>query len=311
MKYIFGPVLSRRLGYSLGVDIIPLKTCTLNCIYCQLGETPHCILIRKPYGKVEEIIRELKISLEREKKIDWITLSGSGEPTLNSLLGNIIREIKKISSIPVAVITNGTLFYLPEVREGLRYADLVIPSIDAASEEVFQRINRPPEGLKLEKVISGLLQFRKDFPGEIWLEIMLVRGVNHGEEELTKIKDIIQRLSPERVHLNTPVRPPAEDWVTPLSYEELKRIKEFLGDRVEIIVPSGSGKKHQTAVNLEKELFAILLRRPETIEGILSSLGGERESLERIMEKLLRERKIKKFKFGEKIYYLVRENIYN
>ena len=232
MKYIFGPVPSRRLGFSLGVDIIPSKTCTLDCIYCQVGRTMCKAIERKEYVAPDEILDELKEVLKSGIRIDYITLSGNGEPTLNSKLGEIIKGIKGISSLPVAVITNGTLLTDRNVREELLSADLVMPSLDAATQKTFQKIDRPHPSLKIENIIEGMVEFRKIYPirspakdtmagspniksgltsngasGQIWLEIMLVEGINDNQDELNALKTAVEKIEPDKVQLNTPVRP--------------------------------------------------------------------------------------------------------
>jgi len=192
MRHIFGPVPSRRLGFSLGIDIIPAKTCTLNCVYCQLGPTACPTLKRKPYVTTKTILAEITTVLKDNPAIDYLTFSGSGEPTLNSEIGKMIQKVKKITTIPVTVLTNGTLLYIPEVRRSLMDADVVLPSLDAASEPVFRRINRPHPNLNLELIIEGLRRFGKEYRGKIWLEVMLVKGVNDSDTELNKIREIIK-----------------------------------------------------------------------------------------------------------------------
>ena len=170
LKYIFGPVPSRRLGRSLGIDLIPYKTCTFDCIYCDLGRTTHKTTSRQSYVVSEEIQKELELSLSvLDKKPDYITLSGSGEPTLNTNIGEIIRKIKEITSTPVAVLTNGSLLSMDEVREDLSEADAVLPSLDAITPALFEYINRPHASLRIEEIISGLIQFRNQYRGQIWL----------------------------------------------------------------------------------------------------------------------------------------------
>ena len=189
MGQIFGPVPSRRLGFSLGVDVIPLKTCTYNCIYCQLERTTQKTLRRAEYVAVEPILQELQHVLSLGQNIDYITFSGSGEPTLNAKLGEMIREIREMTSIPVAVLTNGSLLSEREVREDLSAADLVIPSLDAVSEEAFQRVNRPHGRLKIGAIIEGLKVFRRAFQGQLWLEIMFVKGINDTPEEIARMRE--------------------------------------------------------------------------------------------------------------------------
>ena len=229
-KYIFGPVPSRRLGRSLGVDLVPYKTCTLDCIYCDLGRTTNKTTSRQSFVSPKEIQRELELTLSvLDKKPDFITLSGSGEPTLNNNIGQIIRGIKEITSIPVAILTNSSLLSLDEVRRDLSEADVVLPSLDAITPALFEYINRPHASLRIEEIISGLIQFRKQYRGQIWLEILFCRGVNDGKDEVEKLKKVIEKIEPDRVQLNTPVRPPAEDFAFPLTLAQLEEIRERLG----------------------------------------------------------------------------------
>jgi len=187
--HTYGPVPSRRLGFSLGIDIIPLKTCSLNCIYCQLGPTPKKTTHKKEYFSSSDILAQIRKKLSSGQRIDYITFSGSGEPTLNKALGKLIRDIKKTTSIPAAVLTNSTLLSLKSTREALMDADLVVPSLDAATQEIFVKVNRPHSSLKLEEIIEGLWKFRQEFKGSIWLEIMLVKGVNDSPSHIRKLKE--------------------------------------------------------------------------------------------------------------------------
>lgn len=239
MRYIYGPVNSRRLGLSLGISIIPPKTCNFDCLYCQLGRTARLSAVRQEYLKTEEVISELKLWLDNNpseaKRLDYLTISGSGEPTLNLNIGRLIKEIKRLTAAPVAVITNGALLADPQARRDLMEADLVVPSLDAADEKAFARINRPHAGIKLEQVIEGLAQFRKDFKGKLWLEIMLVKGVNDDIRLIKKLKAAIEKIRPDRIQLNSPVRATAEKNIFPAGRKKLEKIKEILGERCEII----------------------------------------------------------------------------
>ncbi|MCK4648231.1 radical SAM protein, partial [bacterium] len=273
MRYIFGPVPSRRLGISLGVDLVPYKTCTFNCIYCQLGRTTNYTLKRKEYIKTQKVLKELKEKLANwrtdklaKQKINYITLSGSGEPTLNVKIGEIISGIKKMTSIPVAVLTNGSLLYRKEVRDSLKKADLVIPSLDAASAKIFKRINRPVKTLKVEKIIKGLVDFEKEYRGKIWLEIMLVKGINDRKEEIEKLKRAIAKIKPDRVQLNTVARPPCEKFAKALSKGELEKIKNLLGPPTEVIVDFERGALPEKMKDLKKGIMTMLKRRPATVK---------------------------------------------
>jgi wyosine [tRNA(Phe)-imidazoG37] synthetase (radical SAM superfamily) len=273
-KYIFGPVPSRRLGKSLGVDLVPYKTCTFDCIYCDLGRTTHKTVSRQPYVPSEEIKRELELYLSvLDKKPDYITISGSGEPTLNTNIGEIVQRIKEITSIPIAILTNSSLFSLDEVRSGLSEADLVLPSLDAITPALFEYINRPASSLKIEEIISGLIQFRKQYRGQIWLEVLFCRGVNDGKEEIEKLKEVIEGIQPDRVQLNTSVRPPAEDFAFPLTLGQLEEIRERLGDKAEIISEFGAPLGEELNSVKDTEILNLIKRRPCTTEDISKALG--------------------------------------
>src|SRR4030042_7030693 len=201
IQHIFGPVPSRRLGRSLGIDLIPSKTCTYDCLYCQVGRTTEKTITRKSWVNIDEVIAELKTKLLA--KPDYITLSGSGEPTLFDGCGRLIEKIKQITNIPVAVITNGSLLFMPEVRKELLAADVVMPSLDAGDEETFKKINRPCSRITFDKMLQGLIDFRKEFKGKYWLEVFLVAGLNDSDEQIDKIAACIEKIQPDKVQLNT------------------------------------------------------------------------------------------------------------
>jgi len=289
-KYFYGPVPSRRLGRSFGVDIVPFKVCTLDCIYCQLGKTIEKTIERKPYVPVESVIAELKEALKKGLETDYITIAGSGEPTLNSQLGEIIDRIKENTYIPVAIVTNGTLFYRADVRAECAKADVVLPSLDAGDEKAFRRINRPHRDISIEKLISGLCDFRNEYTGSIWLEVFLVDLLNTDSEQIAKIRAVIQRIRPDKVQLNTAVRPTAEMSVGKLNADKLRAIAEMLGQNCEVIsdYPGGpfeSAEEDVFAAHLEAEnktqtLFSMLKRRPCSLEDICSAMDiGPNEAL--------------------------------
>jgi wyosine [tRNA(Phe)-imidazoG37] synthetase (radical SAM superfamily) len=289
-KYIFGPVPSRRLGRSLGVDLIPYKTCTLDCIYCDLGRTTNKTTSRQSFVSPKEIRRELELTLSvLDKKPDFITLSGSGEPTLNNNIGQIIRGAKETTSLPVAVLTNSSLLSLEEVRNDLSEADVVLPSLDAITPALFEYINRPYASLRIEEIISGLIQFRKQYRGKIWLEILFCRGVNDGKDEVEKLKKVIKKIEPDRVQLNTPVRPPAEDFAFPLTLGQLEEIRKTLGDKAEII-PEFTAPLGEEFNSIEDtEILNLIKRRPCTAEDISKALGLHLNEVVKCLEKLLKE----------------------
>jgi len=289
-KYIFGPVPSRRLGRSLGVDLVPYKTCTFDCIYCDLGRTTHKTISRQSYVSPEEIQGELEICLSAlEKNPDYITISGSGEPTLNTNIGEIIRKIKEITSTPVAVLTNSSLLSFSEVRRDLLEANLILPSIDAVTPALFEYINRPHQSLKIEEIISGLIQFRKQYRGQIWLEILFCRGVNDGRDEIEKLKEVIDRMDLNRIQLNTPIRPPAEDFTFPLTLAQLESIKERLGENVQIISEFASPPGEKINSAKDSEILNLIKRRPCTAEDISKALGLHLNEVVKYLDKLMEE----------------------
>jgi len=227
------------MGLSLGVSLAPYKICDFDCLYCQLGKTGIKTQERKEYVRTSDIIAELESWLSNNAKeaqdLSYITISGAGEPTLNTQIGDVIGEIRRITAIPVAVITNASLFSDLEVQQALKGADLVVPSLDAVSPRVFAAIDRPSPEIKIEQVISGLVSFRKVFPGKIWLEIMLVSGVNDDLRHIKKLKDVADLINPDKIQLNSPVRTTAEKEVFPVEKKKLEKIKEIFGEKCEII----------------------------------------------------------------------------
>jgi len=273
-KYIFGPVPSRRLGRSLGVDLVPYKTCTFDCIYCDLGRTTHKTITRQSYVPAEQIQGELELYLSvLDKRSDFITLSGSGEPTLNINIREIIRRIKEITSTPIAVLTNSSLLLLDEVRKDLSEADVVLPSLDAITPSLFEYINRPHPSLRIEEIISGLIQFRKQYRGQIWLEILFCRGVNDGKDEIENLKEVIDKIEPDRIQLNTTVRPPAEEFAYPLTLGQLEEIRERLGGKAEIIPEFTAPLGEEFHSVKDAEILSLIKRRPCTTEDISKALG--------------------------------------
>lgn len=291
--HTYGPVPSRRLGFSLGIDIVPFKTCSLNCIYCQLGPTPKKTIRRKEYFSASDIVSQIKKKLSSGQRIDYITFSGSGEPTLNKALGKIIREIKKMTSIPVAVLTNSTLLSRKSVRDALMAADLVVPSLDSATQELFVKVNRPYPSINIKEIIQGLLKFSKEFKGSIWLEIMLVKGVNDSPSHIRKLKEAIAKIKPEKVQLNTVVRPPAEKHARHLGLKDLEKIKNILGENCEIIAESSREAQISGPENLEGAILSLIRRRPVTLAEISASLGKGKDKIKKSLDSLLAEGKIK------------------
>ena len=291
--HIYGPVPSRRLGYSLGVDILPFKTCSLDCIYCQLGATDKKIIRRKKYFDVGTILSQIKKIAALEKRIDYITFSGSGEPTLNVFIGKLIREIKKNTSIPVAVLTNATLLSHKSVRDALSKADLVVPSLDAVTQEIFKRMNRPHASIKIRSVLEGLKFFRQEFRGQIWLEILFVKGVNDSPSHLKKLKKAISEIKPDKIQLNTVVRPPADKTALPLNSQEMEKIRKFFGKTAEVVAEFDKTQHRPVSQDLKDAILAMVARRPVTLADMSKSLGKHKNELIKYCDILLKEGKIK------------------
>ena len=290
---LYGPVPSRRLGFSLGIDLLPYKTCSMDCIYCQLGAGAKKRVVRKVLVPVREVLAQMQHALAGGQKIDCLTFSGSGEPTLHAGLGKIIAGIKRITAIPVVVLTNSSLLSSPKVRRDLRAADIVVPSLDAVTPSVFAKVNRPHPSLNMTKIIDGLVRFRKEYKGQIWLEVMLVDGVNDGLPHLKKLKEAIALIKPDKVQLNTVVRPPAEKFARALSLEELENIQSFLGSTAEIIADFWTRDQVASARDTGEAILSTVKRRPMTAQDISLSLGKPLEEVCAHLVRLVRQRRLK------------------
>ncbi len=305
-QYIFGPVPSRRLGYSLGIDPVPLKVCSYDCVYCEVGRTTLKVIERKEYVKAEKILQELEDFLKSTQfKIDVITFSGSGEPTLNSKIGYMIRKIKELTEIPVAVLTNGSLLWQEEVREELLPADIVIPSLDAVTPKIFMRVNHPHLDITPEKVIGGEIEFRKIYKGKYWLEVLIVKGINDREDEYRKIAGAIKKINPDKVQLNTVVRPPGQGRAEAVSRKELEKLQMIIGDKAEIIPEFHGTKGEGHELSLLDNLLNMLQIRPCTLEELSSVLQVEEDSVKMALEGLKYKNILHEQKIGDKVFYKV------
>jgi wyosine [tRNA(Phe)-imidazoG37] synthetase (radical SAM superfamily) len=274
MNYVFGPVPSRRLGQSLGIDPVPLKTCNWNCIYCQLGRSIPLTNARREYFPHEDMIIEVEQALasHAQGEIDWVTFVGSGETTLHANIGWLIRQVKSLTHLPVAVITNGSLLYLPEVRLELSPADAVLPSLDAGNARLYRKINRPHPEVSFKRLIEGLAAFRADYQGRLWVEVMLVRGLNDTEAALNEIAAALKNIQPDEVHILQPTRPPAETWVQPSDEEGLSRARAILGDIARVIHPASGSFDLSGAESLVDAVVGIITRHPMREDELIETL---------------------------------------
>jgi len=274
MRYVYGPVPSRRLGRSLGVDPIPLKTCNWNCVYCQLGRSTPLTNERREYVPREAILEEIKEALAHHRDdIDFISFVGSGEPTLHIGLGWLIRSVKAITSIPVAVITNGALLYRGDVQEDLLPADVVMPTVSAGSAELYRRIHRPHPETTFERLIEGLASFRTRYKGKLWIEVMLIRHLNDDEAALRALAKVLAQIQPDQVHIVLPERPPAEPWVEPADAEGLLRAEAILGPIAQVVHPFTNSIHLHDYATPEEAIVGIVTRHPMSEAQLIQALN--------------------------------------
>lgn len=305
-KHLFGPVPSRRLGLSLGIDPIPYKTCTFDCVYCECGTTTDLTKKRKEYIPVDEILSELESFLSTNPTLDYITFSGSGEPTLNRGVGKIISFLKdNYPQYSVAMLTNSSLLSDPNVRNELLQADVIMPSLDAVSEDVFQKINRPALGINIDDIIAGLIAFRKEFNGKIWLEIFIIPNINDSDEEIEKFHQILRKIKPDLVQLNALDRPGTENWVMPASADVLQKLKETFAD-LPVVMISNYQKREKVKsydLSIEDAILSTISRRPCTAEDLSEILDIHIAELNKYIDTLHEKGKIEALKKPRGIFF--------
>lgn len=291
-NYLFGPVPSRRLGRSLGVDIIPMKTCTQNCLYCQLGKDAPLTLDRKVYVPTRAILDEVRRKMDEGLEADYITFSGSGEPTLHSELGLMLDQIKSMTALPTAVITNGTLLYQPDVRRDCGKADVVLPSLDAGDEETFRRINNPHPDLNFETFIDGLCRFRGEYTGQIWLEVFFCLGINTDEASIRKIAQLIEKIRPDKIQLNTSVRPTTHAEAMTVPHDQLERIARLLHPAAEIIADFDSHAAPPAGRADADAILDLIRRHPCSLDDVCKGLSITPRQARPLIDSLLEAGKI-------------------
>ena len=303
-KYLFGPVPSRRFGRSLGVDLIPYKTCSQDCVFCQLGRTPEKTLTRNDYIPLQEVYDEISEWLKKDGKADYVTLSGSGEPTLHSNFGEVLKYVKEKTPIKTVLLTNGSLFHLPEVREAASQAHIVKVSLSAWDQLSYGWVNRPHPLLDFDQMIEGQKSFRNKYKGKLWIEVFLVAGMNSMPSDVSKIAALADSLMPDRIHLNTAVRPPAEDFVAPLPSERLASLCNLFHSPVEVIAPYKNKGDIEISAN-EEAIFSMLTRRSCTAEDIAGAFGMHFNEVSKYLGNLLRKELIRTKRTGESFYYVI------
>jgi wyosine [tRNA(Phe)-imidazoG37] synthetase (radical SAM superfamily) len=305
-NHIFGPVPSRRLGLSLGVDVVPFKVCTLDCVYCQVGHTTDKTLERREYVPIDTLLEELRDKLSQGIEPDYITLSGSGEPTLNARLGDLIDGIRQLTPIPVALITNATLLYQAAVRSDCCKADLILPSLDAAWDASLALINCPHPDICVHSIISGLEALRQAFSGQIWLEIFLIEGLNTSEDNLKKIGQAIERIRPDKVQLNTAVRPTAQIGIPRMTADKMERIAQHIGHDCEVI----ASFSHSPSAPMDRgsqDVMTMLKRRPCSLTDVCTSLGMDQKKALHELSSLLSQGQIQSEDRSGVLFYLASE----
>lgn len=301
MNYIFGPVPSRRLGRSLGIDLVPFKTCTYDCIYCQLGKTTDITSERKEWFPLEDIVSELKEKLDTQP--DYITLGGSGEPTLYSRIGELIDRIRSITNVPIAVLTNGSLLWQDKVRKQLIDADLVIPSLDAGDKKMFQAVNRPIPNITFEQMLEGLIIFKSEFGGKYWLEVLLLAEYTGTVAKVRKLADCVSKINPDRVQLNTVTRPPTEEYAISVTKHQLKEFAKLFEPPAEIIADFRGIHQQVDFLSTKEDIIKMLQRRPCTMNDIANGLGIHRNEAIKHIEKLLENGLLEQDTLEDKTYY--------
>ena len=310
MKYVFGPISSKRLGQSLGVDLLPPKSCTWNCLYCQLGKTRSFVTERQEFFPREDILEEIRQALKVNRNLDWITFVGSGETMLYKGIGWLIAEVKKITTVPVAVITNGSLLYLPEVREELLQADAVLPSLNAGSEALHNKIDRPASGLTFQQHVDGLVAFRHEYQGMLWIEVMLLGGINDSDEALHDLARVLQQINPDMVHLVLPTRPAPEQEIRLPSDERLEQAIAILSEVAMVVNPLKGNMDLRSAPDLLEAITAIVSRHPvqqrELQKAIADRFAAESTKVDDVMQTLFATGRFSRVEHNGEPYWVMR-----
>lgn len=304
-KYIYGPVPSRRLGRSLGIDLVPYKICDYDCIYCQLGKTKNKTVERKEYIPAADILRDLQAYLKNiDSPPDYISISGSGEPTLNSCIEEVVAKIKEISKIPVTIITNGSFLHLRDVRRACSRADIVLPSLDAGDASMFQHVNRPYKDIDYDVMVEGLVKFREEYHGKIWLEVFLLGGVNSLKPDILNIRKQIDKIKPDKVQVNTVARPPAEDYAFAVDRSQLMECCKLFGKNAEVIADFARVVYNDQYKSTREDILELISRRPCSIEDIAGGLNMQPNEAIKYLDTLISYGAITELRHSGKVFYM-------
>jgi len=301
-RYLFGPVPSRRFGRSLGVDLNPFKTCSLDCVFCHLGQTTEKTIEQREYVPIEAVLAELDKWLKTEGKADYITLAGSGEPTLHSRFGEVLHFIRQNSTIPAALLTNGTMLHLPDVRDAAASAQVVKLSLSAWDQASYEWVNRPHPQLRFDALVEGQKAFRLQFKKELWMEVFLMSGINAFPSDVKRIAALAKEIGPDRIQLNTVVRPPAEDFAAPLSRERLEMLTGLFDPVAEVIAEFKTTHADPIQANQET-IFSMLQRRPCTSGQIADTFGMHLNEVSKYLGNLIRAKEIRTERKDGEVYY--------
>lgn len=300
-SHVYGPVLSRRLGVSLGVDLVPYKTCTYDCIYCQLGPTTRLTQERSEYVSRDTVLHDLKEALDANPEPDYITLAGSGEPTLHSGIGEIIHGIRSLTRTPVAILTNGSLLTDRKVRTECGLADVVLPSLDAGDDHTFSEVNRPLPGFTFPSMVAGLEEFRRGFDGQIWLEVMLLKSITDNDDAVSRIAGLAGKIHPDRIHLNTAVRPAPDASVKAVPVQALERFADFFSPKAQIsFYPIAGSDEPELPLEIISETVS---RRPCTLEEIARMMNLAVVEVLKITDEMVRTGRLRIVRHGGKNFY--------
>ncbi len=297
---------SRRLGRSLGVDLTPFKTCSLDCIFCQLGRTTRQTLERKEYVPTGHVTAELDAWTAEGGKADVVTLAGSGEPTLHSRFGDVLDFARKRTGLPAVLLSNGTLFGDPAVRQAARQADIVKLSLSAWDQASFEQVNRPHPDLRFDRIVEGQRAFRREYRGRLWIEVFLVWGTNSVTRDVKKIAALVDSIGPDEIHLNTAVRPPAESFAFAMPKKAMEELAALFHPVAKVIAEFSTDKSADVAAN-EATIMAMLQRRPCTAQQIADVFGMHRNEVSKYLGMLMNTDKIRAQGTSQEPYYTADE----